>query len=569
MSSTRAVRVVTEVAALDRSFDYAVTTKTPTVHVGDRVRVNLHGRSVRGWVWQLVEPDRELKPVVKWLGFGVPASLLTTVTWASRRWAGPVARFLLAGSPDRVVSVLPEPPARPPLEVAVASGALALGAGVIQLAPTVDPLSLVLHAYGSLRRAGSLLVLVPNDAWARRLGGRLAQRGLPVAFAAEWDRARAGWPIVIGARGTAWAPVPELAGAVVIDGDDESYRSEASPTWHAVDVVRQRCREVGAPYWITSPVPSPSLRYGERDLVTGPDEFALWPLVEVADRRRADPHDGALSEVALRAAWLALNTTEPVAVAVILQRLGRGRLFACANCGDLARCPLCSMAESEQDGRLVCSSHGDSRELFCRSCGSTKLRRVRSGVTTLARDVAAQLAQPVTEITALSELEAPTERVVVGTEALWQRVRRAGVVIFADFDQYLLAPREGSRRDAVLAVAKAGRLVGSKRDGRGRVVIQTRRGDDEVLRALLAVSFDEMRATDDETAQQLALPPYGALAELSGDAAETYATALASPLVTVRATADGFVAHAATVTDLTDRLAAVARPPGRLRVAVQ
>ena len=37
------------------------------------------------------------------------------------------------------------------------------------------------------------------------------------------------------------------------------------------------------------------------------------------------------------------------------------------------------------------------------------------------------------------------ERVVVGTEATWQRVRRCGVVIFADFDQYLLAPRASAR----------------------------------------------------------------------------------------------------------------------------
>jgi len=46
----RAVRVVTEVAAVDREFDYLVTDATAALAVGDRVRVNLHGRSVRGWV---------------------------------------------------------------------------------------------------------------------------------------------------------------------------------------------------------------------------------------------------------------------------------------------------------------------------------------------------------------------------------------------------------------------------------------------------------------------------------------------------------------------------------------
>ena len=52
---TRTVRVRTEVAALDKAFDYAVPARwADDVRVGTRVRVPLHGRSVRGWV---VEAD--------------------------------------------------------------------------------------------------------------------------------------------------------------------------------------------------------------------------------------------------------------------------------------------------------------------------------------------------------------------------------------------------------------------------------------------------------------------------------------------------------------------------------
>ncbi len=569
MSTTRAVRVVTEVAALDRPFDYARGTGMDDLGVGDRVRVNLHGRSVRGWVWSFVESDLAAKPISRWLGLGFAPSMEPILTWSARRWCGPLARFLLAASPDHVVRDLPVTPARVELEPSVRAVELVSAPGVVQLAPTYDPLGLVLHAYETVRtRPGSLLVLVPNDSWSRRLGGRLAQRGVPVAFAGQWERARADWPVVIGARGVAFAPVGRVAGAVVIDADDESYRSEAAPTWHAIDVVRERCREVAAPYWFTSPLPSPSLRHGGDVVTVAPDERARWPQVEVVDRRHADPRDGALAAPALAAARRALDGDEPVAVVVVLQRLGSGRLFACATCGELARCERCTMAEIEDGGMLRCTSHDEVREMFCRACGSTKLRRVRSGVTTLARDVAAQLSQPVTEVTAATQLDLDTHRVVVGTEAVWQRVRRAGVVIFADFDQYLLAPRERSRRDAVLAVAKAGRLVGARRDGRGRVIVQTRRGDDEVLRALRDVDFAELCENDDETARHLGLPPFGATATLSGEAAAQFAAAVASDEVSVRESTEGFVLHATTVAVLTDRLAQVPRPPGRLRVAV-
>ena len=50
VSAERAVRIITEVAAVDRPFDYLVTERTSRAAVGDRVRVDFNGRSVRGWV---------------------------------------------------------------------------------------------------------------------------------------------------------------------------------------------------------------------------------------------------------------------------------------------------------------------------------------------------------------------------------------------------------------------------------------------------------------------------------------------------------------------------------------
>ena len=560
---------MTEVSALDRLFDYAVTTTTQAVQIGDRVRVNLNGRSIRGWVWEFVETDRELKSLTKWLGLGIPPSMRELIEWSAHRWCGSAARFLLAASPQRLVTTLPLRPLSEPLGDDVARGATPFSPGVIRLAPTVDPIGLVLHAYEETReRDGSLLVLVPNEGWARRLGGRLAQRGCAVAFGGEWDRMRAGWPVIVGARGVAFAPTPAVRGAVIIDADDEAFRSEAAPTWHAFDVVRERCAQFNAPWWSTSPLPSPRLCFAVPTVSVSDDEAANWPTVEVVDLRATDPHDGVLSTATLIAARRALETNEPVAVAVVLQRLGSGRLFACRNCGELARCKECGAAEIEVEGWLSCPVHPARRELFCQQCGSTKLRRVRSGVTTLARDVGAQLATAVSEITATSPLDTPMERVVVGTEALWRRIRRCSLVVFVDFDQYLLAPRERARRDAILAVAKAGRLVGPRHEGRGRVVLQTRRGNDQVLTALMTVNFDELTADDEEVARLLELPPYGAVAEISGESAELFVAGLANSPVLVTAKENGFVVRANSIELLTDSLAAVSRPTGRLRIAV-
>jgi primosomal protein N' len=562
----RAVRVITEVAAVDRPFDYLLSETTDNVGLGDRVRVDFHNRSVRAWVVEDVPATEDLKTVKKWLGLGPPASQLPLLRWAADRWYSTWSRFLLAASPTRVITSLPPAPAAASL---VQTPPLTFEPGVVQLSPTTDPLALILGAYDATReRSGSLLVLVPTEAWAMRLRGRLEQRGCAVASGEEqWDRMRAGWPVVVGARGTALAPVPLVAGAVIIDADDESYRSSASPTWESVAMLRERCRRDLAPLWCTSMIPSPALLnrgsyQRDENLIGG------WPRVDVVDRRQSDPHEGVLSEVALRAAHRALEGNEAVAVVVILQRLGTGRLLACTKCGDLARCAQCQQAEEEVGDQLACAARHELRERFCRHCGSTNVRRLRSGVTTLARDVAAQLGRPVSEVTASLDPGAHLERVVVGTEASWQRVRRSGVVIFADYDQYLLAPRESARRSAVNAVGKAGRLVGSRREGRGEVIVQTRRGDDAVVEALRDASFETLIADDVATAELLGLAPFGASAEVTGDGAESFVEGIASDHVTVLAAPGGFVVRAKDSETLTAALRDAPRPTAKFRVAV-
>ncbi len=562
---SRVVRVVTEVAAVDRAFDYDVPSSFPGLATGDRVRMNFNGRSVRGWVAGDVEPSGDLarKPLVKWLGFGPPSELWGLLEWCAWRWTSPLSRFLLAASPSRLVTTLPPTPAK----TALASPPPHREAGVWQFGPTHDPLDLVLSAYEQTRsRDGSLLVLVPTEAWAQRLRGRLEQRGLVVAQGeGQWDRMRAQWPVIIGARGAALAPTPRLCAAVVIDADDDGYRSEASPTWHAAEVVRERCRRDDAPFWASTVLATPSVT-ALAPLHLDDDARNEWPEVTIVDRRGRDPHEGVLAGPALQAARTALQGEEKVAVAVILQRLGTGRLFACRQCGELARCAVCGQAELEDNGQLRCPDEHLQRENFCQACSATNLRRVRVGVTTLARDVAAQLSQEVSELTATT-LGEPSTRVVVGTEAVFGRVRRCGVVIFVDFDQYLLAPRANARHEAVAAVVKAARLVARASASTG-VVVQTRRRD-EVINALEQRDVSALRIDDDLVAQALGLPPYGGVAEVSGEGAAAFVGSLSDARLRVSERDGVYSLRASSSAVLADVLAGGVRGTGRLRLAVQ
>jgi primosomal protein N' (replication factor Y) len=166
-------------------------------------------------------------------------------------------------------------------------------------------------------------------------------------------------------------------------------------------------------------------------------------------------------------------------------------------------------------------------------------------------------------------------RAFVGTEAVLHRVRRATLVAFLDFDQHLLAPRFGGAEESLALLARAGRLVGGRGRGIpghpvGRVLVQTRLPDHEVLRAAVEGDPGVLAAHELDLRRELSLPPVGALGLVSGSGAERFAVALGEvPGVDVADLGDGrWMVRAGATAVLCDALAAVPRPSGRLRVEV-
>ena len=619
------MEVLCDVAGISRTFTYRAPASwsapgggsegPPTgLLVGTRVRVDLAGRRVGGWV--LGEDSAPpagvpLAPVRAVVGPGPPAAVVDLARWAAWRWAGPLAGFLGTASPRRSVRELPPrvpraAPGGPPEDPALAPLVVGLQGPrgerdgrpiLVRLGPAEDPFPLVLAA---LRRTleqpapsgppnpGTVVVLVPNTAWAARLARRLEAAGFPSArYPEEWDRAAAGWPVVVGSRAAVWAPCPALAAVVVLDAHDEAYQEERSPTWRAWEVAAERARREGAPcLWVSA---CPTL---EQLAAAGPPrvpgrarERAGWPALVVVDRRRADPRSGLYGEALVATCRRALASGGGDPVVLVLNRTGRARLLACVACGELARCEHCGRPLAGEGDQLACPGCRARRPVVCASCGATRLANVRPGVSRVREELEALLGIPVAEVTAASAprgkgrgagedpgapggplVEAP---VLVGTEAVLHRVRRAAAVGFLDFDHHVLAPRMGAGEEALALLARAGRLVG----GRARpVVVQTRVPDHEVLAAALHGDPAILARAEEPVRRAAGLPPFGALALLSGAGAGPYGAALAASHpagVEVAEIGEGRVLVSAPErTALCDALAATPRPRGRLRVEV-
>ncbi|MCP3911887.1 MAG: hypothetical protein GY713_13135 [Actinomycetia bacterium] len=571
-SSHRVVRVLPDVPAIDKLFDYVVPDRIDpdTVTVGTMVRIELHGRRVGGWVVaDRVEPPPgvELKPVAKVTGYGPTPDVIDLARWAAHRWYGRVATLLTTASPPRAVVGLPTPEVASSMVAQglpdeLIDGAFDGGTRVIQLPPGDDVYGLCLAAVAR----GNALIVAPSVAEARHLRLRLRRSGVAASLVPdEWARAAVGGT-VIGARASVFAPVDDLAAVLVIDEHDEVHQEERMPTWNARDVAVERARRAGVPCVLVSP--APSLEAREHGSVAGPSrrrERDGWPLVEVIDRRADDPTRGGLFPEKL-VPWLRREGR----VVCVLNRTGRSRLLACARCGELVRSSDGREPMVMVDQDLVAPRSGESRPSVCAECGATALKNLRLGITRAREELEALLGEQVVEVSgATAGSDLPEARVYIGTEAVLHQVPDAAVVAFLDFDQELLAPRYRAGEQALGLIVRAARLLGGRQQG-GRLVVLTRQPRHVVIQAALHADPSRVAASEAETRRLLGLPPFGVMAQVSGASGPSFIEALGSPLgVEVQGPSDdAWLLRAPDHATLADALAAVRRPSGRFRVEV-
>jgi primosomal protein N' (replication factor Y) len=558
--------VLPDVSGLDKSFDYLVPDDLQgRVRVGSIVRVRLAGRRVGGWVTRVGPPIGDVPvermyPLDAWSGHGPDADVIDLARWAARRWGTDRLRpILVSAGPERRVRAIGAPVRRRSGSAPRRSAAggplerlLADGGGVIRTSPTDDMLSILAAA----AEAGPLIVVQASAPSRLVLASRLRRLGLSVAvLPSDWAMAAAGVDVVIGGRAAVWAPCPGLGSIVVLDEHDEALQEERSPTWHARDVAIERSRRLGVPCVLVSPCPSvTALAWsGTRWMRPTPaDERAGWPVVDVVDRSDEEPWKRSLVTTPL----VAVLRDRTRRVVCVHNTPGRGRLLACRSCRSLIACEQCAVSVRQlDDARLECRRCGTVRPPVCQRCGSSSLATVRPGVSRLREELEAAAGRPVALVTGTTPLDDPAladpdTQVFVGTEAVLHRVSEADVVVFLDIDAELLAPRYRASEQALALLVRAARLVGPRSEG-GRILVQTFLPDHEVIQAAASADPGRLAKVDAARRRVLHLPPFGALARISGEGASDLVTGAGLPSAP---DGDAFLVRAATWDELGARL---------------
>lgn len=322
----------------------------------------------------------------------------------------------------------------------------------------------------------------------------------------EWKRVKSGKArLVIGTRSAVFAPVENLGIIIIDEEQEETYKSENSPRYHAREIAKFRCARSDCMLLLGSATPDIVSRYYAK---TGRYAyFALhsrfneqqMPTVRIVDMKRElrRGNGGNISSVLQEE--IASNLERSEQSILFINRRGAHKLITCGACGFTYKCPRCSVSLTyhSANNRLMCHYCGYSARIdpLCPDCGGT-LNHIGAGTQLIVEELqqlfpdAPILRMDTDSVTPVGSHEALFEKfknenipIMVGTQMVTKGLNFENVtlvgVISADQSLYAGDYRAGERTFSLITqvVGRGGR--GAKP---GRAVIQTYTPDNETIR---------------------------------------------------------------------------------------
>ena len=201
----------------------------------------------------------------------------------------------------------------------------------------------------------------------------------------QWKRVRNGSAkIAVGTRSAVFAPFDDI-GLIIMDEEQEyTYKSEATPRFHARDVAKYRCSKHSCLLLLASATPSVESFYNAQKGVYSINRLtarfgnAKLPKVVIADMNEdiQQNNKSGIGSVLMQA--VEKNLERGRQSIILLNRRGYNTFVSCKKCGEVVTCPHCSISLTyhSDNGRLMCHYCGYSEPLSqkCPVCHSYGLR---------------------------------------------------------------------------------------------------------------------------------------------------------------------------------------------------
>ena len=319
---------------------------------------------------------------------------------------------------------------------------------------------------------------------------------------ARWERIRQGEvSIVVGTRSALFLPLPNVGLVWVEQEEDQSYKDEHLPYYHARDVARMRGEVEGAlvVYGATRPSLETYARFREQISFPSESSDSHVPLMEMIDLGELS-FGTTLSSLLLAGMTRALDAGQQVIL--FLNRKGFSRALICRDCGQAPNCLKCGVALKlfQRPARLVCTFCERSQPApeICLACQGTIFRFSGMGTQRLEEELAGLF--PLRAMARFDRENVKTEQeamkilqqfrqkeiqVLVGTEFLLHQSAppTAPLIVLPQADLGLHIPDFRSAERTFHMLSKAVGLAHDEQQP-GQVILQTRMPDHHVLRAI-------------------------------------------------------------------------------------
>lgn len=249
-------------------------------------------------------------------------------------------------------------------------------------------------------RGRQAIVLIPEIAltyqtllrFYRRFGSRVSVMNSTLSPGEKYDqceRAKNGEiDVIIGPRSALFTPFPKL-GVIIMDEEHEnSYKSEATPKYHARETAARLAGMCGASLVLGSATPSMEAYYraqsGEYKLYTLKERLTggQLPTVYTIDLRQ-ELKQGNRSIFSRKLQELLADRLQKGEQSILfLNRRGYAGFISCRACGHVMKCPHCDVSLSEhKGGRLICHycGYSEPKPSVCPKCGSRYISGFKAG----------------------------------------------------------------------------------------------------------------------------------------------------------------------------------------------
>ena len=249
-------------------------------------------------------------------------------------------------------------------------------------------------------RGRQAIVLIPEIAltyqtllrFYRRFGSRVSVMNSTLSPGEKYDqceRAKNGEiDVIIGPRSALFTPFPKL-GVIIMDEEHEnSYKSEATPKYHARETAARLAGMCGASLVLGSATPSMEAYYraqsGEYKLYTLKERLTggQLPTVYTIDLRQ-ELKEGNRSIFSRKLQELLADRLQKGEQSILfLNRRGYAGFISCRACGHVMKCPHCDVSLSEhKGGRLICHycGYSEPKPSACPKCGSRYISGFKAG----------------------------------------------------------------------------------------------------------------------------------------------------------------------------------------------